>query len=236
MPEKISIIIPAFNEEERLGNSLQVIMDYFRDKPFETEIVVVDDGSSDSTVKIAGEFPEVKVIPQPRNMGKGAAVRRGMLESTGGLRIFTDADLSTPIYETTKIIDKIREGFDIVAGSRAVDYGMIRKHQPFYREFMGKTFNQIVQLLVIRGIKDTQCGFKGFTARAAETIFSKAKIDGFSFDVEALFLGKKAGFKIAEVPVEWYNDERSKVNPVWDSLNMFREILRIKSLHKDTRF
>lgn len=236
MPDKISIIIPAFNEEERLGNSLQVIMDYFRDKAHETEIVVVDDGSSDGTEKIAREYPGVKVFPQPRNMGKGAAVRRGMLESTGSLRIFTDADLSTPIYESKKIIEKIGEGFDIAAGSRAVDYGMIRKHQPFYREFMGKTFNQIVQLLVIKGIKDTQCGFKGFTARAAEMIFSKAKIDGFSFDVEALYLASKANLRIAEVPVEWYNDERSKVNPVWDSLNMFREILRIKSLHRDTRF
>jgi dolichyl-phosphate beta-glucosyltransferase len=192
---------------------------------------VVDDGSKDKTKEVVEQFPDVRLIAQPKNMGKGAAVRRGMLESTGDFRVFTDADFSTPIYELEKLLEKFNSGFDVCIGSRAVDRSLVKEHQPFYREYMGRIYNWIVQLLVIRGIKDTQCGFKGFTKKAAELVFSNTKIDGFSFDVEALYVAKLNNFKIAEVPVEWYNDDRSTVHPIKDSLRMFFEILKIRSLH-----
>lgn len=229
----ISIIIPAYNEEERIGVSIEKINKYLNSENINAEIIVVDDGSNDNTVNIASKFSNVKVIKQDKNKGKGAAVRRGMLAAKGDFRIFTDADLSTPIYELKKLLDYFNKGYDVCIGSRAVDYSLIKEHQPWYREMMGKTFNKIVQLLVVKGIKDTQCGFKGFNKSAAEKIFSKAKIDGFAFDVELVFLAGKFNLKIAEIPVEWYNDERSKVNPITDSTKMFIEILKIRKLHSD---
>jgi dolichyl-phosphate beta-glucosyltransferase len=156
-----------------------------------------------------------------------------MLESTGKFRIFSDADLSTPIHEIPKLLDILKNGYSVSIGSRAVDDTMIKKHQPFYREAMGKTFNKIVQFLVIKGISDTQCGFKGFTKEAAEKIFTKSLINGFGFDVEILFIASKLGLNVKEIPVEWYNAEGSKVSPVKDSLKMLIEILRIRNLHKN---
>lgn len=232
MKPYLSIIIPAYNEELRIQESLDKINEYFSEKDYSTEILVVDDGSSDDTIKIAEKNEFVKVVPQPKNMGKGAAVRRGMLEAGGTYRIFSDADLSTPIYETDKILNELNDGYEVSIGSRAVDYSSIKKHQPFYREFMGKTFNKIVQTMVINGISDTQCGFKGFTEKAANDIFRDAKIDGFGFDVEILYLANKKGYNIKEVSVEWYNDERSKINPIKDSAKMFMEVLKVKKLHK----
>ena len=234
MAKQLSLIIPAYNEEERIGSSLRKAVDYLDKKNISYEIIVVDDGSKDRTIEAAKEFSHlsIRIIKQPRNMGKGAAVRRGMLESDGDLRIFTDADFSTPIHEVEKIIKKINTGADICIGSRALDPSMIKEHQPFYREFMGKTFNRIVQFLLFKGISDTQCGFKGFTRLAAETIFNKAKIDGFSFDVEILYLASMEGFRVEQVPVEWYNDNRSKVNPIKDSTMMIVELFKIKNLHK----
>lgn len=228
----VSIIIPAYKEEERLAASLQKINEYFSSHNYNYEIIVVDDGSKDKTSEIAQSFPKVKVLIQEVNKGKGAAVRRGMLESTGKFRLFTDADLSTPIYEFEKLYKQFNNGFDVVIGSRALDYSMIKVHQPFYRELMGKTFNKIVQLLVVKGISDTQCGFKAMSSQAAVEIFSKCKIDGFGFDVEMLFLADKYKYKIKEISVEWYNDDRSKVDPIKDSIKMFLEILRIRKIHK----
>lgn len=232
MKPYLSIIIPAYNEADRIEASLQKAVDYLGQKDYEYEIIVADDGSTDNTVAIASKFGDkVKAYALPKNTGKGAAVRMGMLKANGDIRIFTDADFSTPIYEIEKIIYSLKNNFDIVIGSRALDYGMVKEHQPFYREFMGKMFNKFVQFFVIKGIKDTQCGFKGFTEAAAINIFGKAKIDGFSFDVEALYLANKAGYRIDEVPVEWYNDDRSKVNPITDSISMLIEIMRIKKIH-----
>lgn len=233
MDKFLSIIIPAYNETERIRQSLESACDYLNNKGYKYEIIVVDDGSSDDTVAIAKAFGgNVSVLSQSSNMGKGAAVRRGMLTATGDIRIFTDADFSTPIYEIEKILPKIEAGADICIGSRALDPSMIKEHQPFYREFMGKTFNQFVQVLFFKGISDTQCGFKGFTRAAAEKIFLKAKINGFSFDVELLYLASKAGLRVEQVSVEWYNDARSKVNPVKDSLMMLIELFRIKRIHR----
>ena len=233
MKPYITLIIPAYNEEACLENSLVKATDYLVKNNINYEIITVDDGSTDKTANIAKNFGQnVKLISQPQNMGKGAAVRRGMIEGEGEILVFSDADFSTPIYELDKILDGLRNGADVCIGSRAVDYSMIKEHQPFYREFMGKTFNKIVQLFVLKGIKDTQCGFKGFTENAAKHIFSKAQIDGFGFDVEILYLARHLGLRIDEIPVEWYNEERSAVNPIKDSFKMLIEIFKIKKLHR----
>jgi dolichyl-phosphate beta-glucosyltransferase len=233
MADLISIIIPAYNEADRIGKSLEKAMEYLEEEGYNFELIIVDDGSSDNTATVASNYgSRVKVLVQPRNLGKGAAVKRGMLEADGKIRVFSDADFSTPIYELNKLIQKINGGADICIGSRALDPEMIKEHQPFYREFMGKTFNKFVQLLFFRGIKDTQCGFKGFTADAANLIFSQSKINGFSFDVEILFLATKEGLTIEQVPVEWFNDTRSKVDPIKDSLKMLIELVKIKNIHR----
>lgn len=233
MKQDLSIIIPAYNEETRLGKTLEKITTYLKNSNFNYEIIVSDDGSKDKTIEVAKNFNNIKIIGDGINRGKGAAVRRGMLAATGAIRLFTDADLSTPIYELSKLLKYINDGYDVCIGSRAVDYSLIKKHQPFYREFMGKTFNKIVQILVLNGIKDTQCGFKCFNDKAAIEIFSRSKIDGFAFDVELLYLARKLNFKVKEIGVEWYNDERTTVSPLRDSVKMFVEILKIRRLHSD---
>lgn len=230
----ISIIIPAYNEESRITKTLDTITEYLNHNHINAEIIVVDDGSSDATAQVANQPDNnIKVIKQPKNMGKGAAVRRGMIESCGDIRIFTDADLSTPIHEIDKVISRMNDGIEVFVGSRAIDASLIKKHQPKYRELMGKTFNLIVRMFVLKGIKDTQCGFKAFTKSAANTIFNQAKIDGFGFDVEILFLARKFGFQISEVPVEWHNDDRTTVSPIIDSMKMFIEILKVRFIHKN---
>lgn len=229
----LSFIIPAYNEESRLGRSLANAIQYFADQSYTAEIIVVDDGSRDGTVDIARSFSSVRVIEQPHNSGKGAAVRRGMLEAQGAFRIFSDADFSTPVHETAKVLSVLERGADVCIGSRALDRSYVKVHQPWYRESMGKMFNVFVQLLLLKGIKDTQCGFKGFTAQAAQAIFSKAKIDGFGFDVEALYLARMLNLTIEQVPVEWYNDDRTTVNPITDSSRMFFELLSIRKLHRN---
>lgn len=231
----LSLIIPAYNEESRISGSLDKALEYFSRQDYSWEIIVVDDGSTDQTARIIENYnaknPNITLIKQV-NMGKGSAVRNGMLAAHGQYRVFTDADFSTPIYELEKVLPILSAGTDICIGSRSIDRSMVKEHQPFYREWMGKTFNKFVQLLVFKGIVDTQCGFKGFTASAAERIFSQAKINGFSFDVEVLFLAKLEKMTIKEVPIEWYNDERSKVNPISDSTRMFLELIKIRRLHK----
>lgn len=243
----LSIIIPAYNEANRIGPSLHKAFQYFSTKPYQVEILVVDDGSSDNTVETvrqtANEKPtsltnlDCRVIPLGKNSGKGAAVQRGMLEAKGTVRIFTDADFSTPIHEVEKIIPLIDSGqYDVVIGSRAAEgRRLVKKHQPWYRELMGRFFNVLVQLLVFRGIRDTQCGFKGFSGDAAMMLFPKQKVMNFSFDVEILYLARRAGYRIKEVAIEWYNDERSTVGALSDSVRMFLELLRIRNLHRDHR-
>lgn len=239
----LSLIIPAYKEATRIGPSLEKIFAYFSTKDYDAEVIVVDDGSPDTTVEVTrSEFARLlptasrvfpRLIELGANDGKGAAVQRGMLEAVGSIVIFTDADLSTPIHEVEKVIAGIeKEGFDIVVGSRALEgRQLVKVHQPWYRELMGRFFNVLVQLFVFKGIKDTQCGFKGFTHDAAQKLFGAQKIMGFSFDVEILYLAKKFGYKVKEVAVEWYNDERTTVGALSDSSKMFLQILRIRKLH-----
>ncbi|MBC8145987.1 MAG: glycosyltransferase family 2 protein [bacterium] len=230
----LSLIIPAYNEADRIGASLEKTLEWAAAQSFAVEVLVVDDGSRDNTVEVASRYAGegIRVLAQPRNMGKGAAVRRGMLEAKGAYRIFTDADFSTPITEATRVLAELAN-CDVVIGSRAIDSSFIKEHQPWYRESMGKAFNLLVQLLAVPGIHDTQCGFKGFRARAAQELFSRTKIDGFGFDVEVLYLARRLSFGIKEIPVEWYNDPRSTLNPVADSLKMLGELLRVRRLHRD---
>ncbi len=238
----LSVIIPAYREATRITPTLEKVVAYLGAAPYDSEVLVIDDGSPDDTIVVVQRFITTTVLPSnvslrlialDSNLGKGGAVRKGMLEATGKIRIFTDADLSTPIKEVEKVFTAIEtEGYDIAIGSRALEKELIKVHQPWYRETMGRFFNLLVQLMVFRGIKDTQCGFKGFTAKAAEKVFSAQKVMGFSFDVDILFLAKKFGYKIKEVPVEWYNDERTTVGALSDSSKMFFELLRIKRLHR----
>lgn len=239
----LSLIIPAYKEATRIGPSLEKIFAYFSTKDYDAEVIVVDDGSPDNTAEVTrSEFARLsptasrvfpRLIELGSNDGKGAAVQKGMLEAAGAIVIFTDADLSTPIYEVEKVIAGIeKEGFDVVVGSRALEgRQLVKVHQPWYRELMGRFFNVLVQLFVFKGIKDTQCGFKGFTRDAAQKLFGAQKIMGFSFDVEILYLAKKFGYKVKEVAVEWYNDERTTVGALSDSTKMFLQILQIRKLH-----
>jgi dolichyl-phosphate beta-glucosyltransferase len=243
----LSLIIPAYNEADRIGPSIEKAFRYLSEQSYDAEILVVDDGSSDNTSaaveRAFANKPEgldrvtVRFIPLGKNMGKGAAVRRGMLEAKGKIRIFTDADFSTPVKEVAKIIPLIDSGeYDVVIGSRAAEgRALVKKHQPWYREMMGRFYNIMVQTLVFRGIKDTQCGFKGFSDHAAQILFSKQQVNGFSFDVELLYLARRYGYRIREIAIEWYNDERSTVGALTDSAKMFWELLRIRNLHKHDR-
>lgn len=232
--KNLSIIIPAFNEEERIGKTLSTILSYFRKNLNEFEIVVVDDGSSDRTTDVAKNFqkknPEIKLLVNEKNQGKGFSVRRGALFSTKDYVLFSDADLSTPIEEIEKLSLFASEN-TIVIGSRGLKDSEILLHQPLYRELMGRCFNKIVQTLVLKGISDTQCGFKLFHRKAIEEIFPLLKLKGFSFDVELIYISMKKNFKIVEVPVRWINDRQSKVHPVKDSLKMLLEIFKIRMIH-----
>ncbi|MEM4282384.1 MAG: glycosyltransferase family 2 protein [Candidatus Woesearchaeota archaeon] len=223
----LSVIIPAYNEEKRIGNTLKRISSFLDKKKFSYEILVVNDGSSDKTLDVACRFKNVKVISYDKNRGKGYAVRKGMLAARGDLLLFSDADLSTPIEELDRFLRFI-DAYDIVIASRALKGANIKLRQPFYREFIGKLFNALVQLLVLRGIKDTQCGFKLFTRSAAKKIFSKQCINGFGFDVEVLYLARKYNLKIKELPVTWVNSADSKVRLVRDAIRMLRDMLQIK--------
>lgn len=221
----ISLIIPTFNEEKRLGNSLEKLADFLNSFEIEVEVLIADDGSSDKTLDIASDFQNkfknLKIF-NLEHKGKGWAVNQGFKNATGEVVVFTDADFSTPITEIEKLISKINEGFDVVVGSRAIDRSLIKVHQNFFRENIGRAANLLIQLLAVRGIKDTQCGFKAFRKSTTEKVFEKQKVWGFAFDVELLFLARKANLKIAEVGVLWFNDPHSTVRPFFDTLQSFR--------------
>lgn len=228
----LSIIIPAYNEEKRLLHTLDKIRAYLSGQVFSYEIIVVDDGSTDSTLQIAKNFSHsdkhVIVMANERNAGKGYSVKKGMLSARGEYIFFTDADLSTPVEEIEKCLTYLNNGYDVVIGSRSIPGADITIHQPWYREKMGKIFNFMVNMVLVKGIIDTQCGFKGFKKEVVKTVFSRCSINGFSFDVEVLYLSRKFDFKIKEIPIRWENSVLSKVNPIRHSLQMFRDLFRIK--------
>jgi dolichyl-phosphate beta-glucosyltransferase len=232
MKDFISVVIPAYNEEKRIAPTLALIHDYLGRNAERFEIIVVDDGSSDKTAEmvsaVAAEKGGIRLLTSPENRGKGFSVRRGVLEASGELILMSDADLSTPIEEVEKFIPWIEQGFDVVIGSRALKESDLIQKQPWYRQSMGRVFNLLVKTIVLGGVHDTQCGFKMFRSGPARKIFASLKTEGFAFDVEALFLAKKFGYRIKEVPVRWINSPQSKVRIMRDSLRMLLDLLRIR--------
>lgn len=236
----LSVVIPAYNEESRLPRTLDRVLAWLDDEKLAAEVLVVDDGSKDGTTALvtrrAASEPRIKLVSNGRNRGKGYSVGNGVAAARGAYVLFSDADLSTPIEEYHKLrVALDAKGADVAIGSRARAGSDLRERQPFYREGMGRAFNLLVQALVFPGIRDTQCGFKLFRADVARDLFGRRQIDGFAFDVEILYLARRLGLQIAEVPIVWVNDRASRVDPIKHSLQMFRDILRVRWLHRRLR-
>ncbi|MCC6159914.1 MAG: glycosyltransferase family 2 protein [Deltaproteobacteria bacterium] len=231
-PIRLSVVIPAYNEAERLPATLDAIRAYAARSNDAIEVLVIDDGSRDDTSSVARakgiDWPLLRVEHDEQNRGKGDAVRRGIELARGEIVLFFDADSSTPIEEIEKFRPHFDAGADIVIGSRALPDSDIRVRQPWYRENMGRVFNVFVQAFVMRGVIDTQCGFKAFRREAARRICALQRLAGFAFDVELLFIARKLGYQIREVPIVWQNSAKSRVNPLWDSSRMFLDLLRIR--------
>jgi len=230
---QLSVVIPAYNEERRLPATLAATMSFLGQQEYGSEVLVVDDGSTDATVEVAGRYTGVRVLKNGRNLGKGAAVARGVTDALGEYVVFADADGSTPIAEVQKLLAAHQAGFDVAIGSRAIRGARIVQYQPWYRVMLGKSFNVAVQLLALPGIWDTQCGFKSFTREAARDIFGRRTLDGWGFDVEILFIARKRGYRIKEVGIEWEDSPVTKVNAVRDGLGMLADLARIR--YQDVR-
>lgn len=227
-----TIIIPAYNERERITSTLDKVLAYIASERWRAEIVVVNDGSRDDTAEIVKQYaqsnPAVRLIENPGNRGKGYSVRNGVLHALGDVLLFTDADLSSPIYEATKLFNAIDNGADLAIGSRWLRSELQTEKQPLYRQLFGRIFNLLLRGILGLNYKDTQCGFKAFTREAATNIFTRQKIDRWGFDPEILFLANRLKYRVEEVPVEWAHDSRSKINPLVDGFKMFLELLRIR--------
>lgn len=232
-PLDLSIVIPAYNEGQRLPKTLDSMFAYLQSRSYRAEIIVVDDGSSDRTSEIVSaarqKYPELRLLANPGNRGKGFSVRHGMLEARGEIALFSDADLSTPIEEADKLIAAIVErGYDAAIGSRAVNRNLIEVHQPAIREQAGIFFNHMARWIMGIEFSDTQCGFKAFRRQRTRIIFEQQRIERFGFDAEILFLAKRRGLRVAEVPVRWSHDAATKVNVAADGIRMFLELLLIR--------
>ena len=229
----LSVVIPAYNEQRRLANTLERVRTYLDAQEYTYELIVVDDGSTDGTVGVAqafaGRHGNLRILRNGHNRGKGFSVRHGIEKAVGEYILFSDADLSTPIEDIERLFTMLlEEGYDIAIGSRSLEESDVRVHQPWYRELMGKIFNKIVRVFTLRGFVDTQCGFKLFRSGVAKEVFAKQRIERFSFDVEALYLARKRGYRIVEVPVTWYDSPRSRVSVVSDPVRMFVDVLMIR--------
>jgi dolichyl-phosphate beta-glucosyltransferase len=223
----LSVIIPAYNEENRLGPTVVRIKEYLAAQDYASEILVVDNASRDRTSEVAQQAG-VEVIQEPRR-GKGAAVRTGMLAARGEYILFSDADLSTPIEEVEKLLERIRGGADVAIASRGLPASNLVKRQPWYREIVGRVGNLLVRLMAVRGIADTQCGFKLFPREIARRVFPAQRLTGAAFDVELLFIVQHAGWKIAEVPVTWIDSPDTRFSRVRDSLDALKDLFRIRA-------
>ena len=225
-------MIPAYNEEDRLQRTLDRLAEYFDAQPYSYTVTVINDGSTDGTSRIAAAFAaqhsSFRLIAYEPNRGKGFAVRKGMTEVEADLQLFCDADLATPIEELAKLEQAIAEGAEVAIGSRPLRESHLVVRQPFYREMLGRTFNKFVQVLGVPGIQDTQCGFKLFTRDAAHDVFGRCSYDRFSFDIEALFIARLGGYKIAEIPIVWSHQPGSKVSLFRDGSRMMWDLVRLR--------
>jgi dolichyl-phosphate beta-glucosyltransferase len=230
-----SLIIPAFNEADRIGQTIRLTLKYLADVAPDAELIMVNDGSTDTTSAVAREVlatatVQTQLLENFPNRGKGAAVRRGLLAAQKPIGLFSDADLSTPLEETPKLIEPIaKDEVDIAFGSRALDRRLIGNHQPWRREQAGRVFNLIVRFATGLPFWDTQCGFKAFRLDVCRPILERARVIGFAFDVELLYLGQRAGLRVREIPVRWNHHEGSKIRLVHDSLRMLREIVMLRA-------
>lgn len=235
----LSVVVPAYDEESRLLPTLERLHDYYEAQEYPYDVVVVSDGSKDRTEEIVSEFakshPKFRLIAYKPNRGKGYAVRTGMLAATGDLVLFCDADMATPQEETEKLLEHMLEGADIAIGSRPLKESKLEKHQPFIREMFGRASNMLIQMLAVRGIHDTQCGFKMFTKKACKDVFTRCKLDGFSFDFEALMIARDLGYRIDEVPIRWFHQEGSKVVFWRDYPRSFRDLIGLRAKGKKKR-
>jgi glycosyltransferase involved in cell wall biosynthesis len=231
-----TFVIPAYNESVRLGPTLHALLRYTQEQNWDAEILVVDDGSTDDTAEIVREasraHEQIRLVQNPGNRGKGYSVRNGMLHARGDICLFTDADLSSPMSEAQKLFDAIAQGADVAIGSRWLRVELQTERQPLYRQAFGRIFNLALRAILGLRFADTQCGFKAFRLDVSRPIIEAARIVGFAFDVELLYLAHQSGLRLREVPVRWDHHEGSKVHFVHDSLRMLREVIAIRSRAK----
>jgi len=229
---KYSIIIPAYNESARIPATLEAVVACIREKSWPAEVVVVNDGSTDSTAQLVKDFatraPEIRLLENPGNRGKGYSVRSGILQALGEIVMFTDSDLSAPIEEAERLFAAVASGADIAIGSRWLEKGRQTHRQPLYRQIFGRCFNMVCRMVMNLPFADTQCGFKAFTRNAAQTVFQLQTIERWGFDPEILFIALKRGFRIDEVPVSWAHDERSRMSYLRDGLQMLKELAIVR--------
>jgi glycosyltransferase involved in cell wall biosynthesis len=229
---KYSIVIPAYNESARIPATLQSVIAAVRANQWSAEVIVVNDGSKDSTAQLVHDFaleaPEVRLIENPGNRGKGYSVRSGILQAQGEIVMFTDADLSAPMEEAGRLFAAIAAGADIAIGSRWLERGRQTHRQPLYRQFFGRCFNAVCRMVMRLPFADTQCGFKAFTRAAAQTVFQLQTIERWGFDPEILFIAIKRGFRIVEVPVSWAHDERTRMSYLKDGMQMLKELALVR--------
>jgi glycosyltransferase involved in cell wall biosynthesis len=229
---KYSIVIPAYNESARIPATLASVISCIRERGWFAEVIVVNDGSTDSTAQVVREIaqsaPEVRLIENPSNRGKGYSVRAGMLQAVGEVLLFSDSDLSAPIEEAERLFAAIHDGADIAIGSRWLESSRQTHRQPLYRQFLGRCFNAVIRAVMGLRFADTQCGFKAFTREAANTVFHLQTIERWGFDPEILFIALKRGFWIVEVPVSWAHDERSRMSYLRDGIRMLEDIAIIR--------
>ena len=227
-----SIIIPAYDEGERITATLDKVLAYIAEQKWQCEVIVVNDGSRDATADIvcgyAQTHPVVRLLENPGNRGKGYSVRNGVMNSQGDVLLFSDADLSSPIYEAPKLFREIAAGADIAIGSRWLNRETQTVRQPLYRQAAGRVGNLLLRILLGLRYKDTQCGFKAFTRAAAMQVFPRQTIERWGFDFELLYLAKRIGLKVVEIPVEWADDRRTKINPLKDAVKTFGELLKVR--------
>ena len=229
---KYSIVIPAYNESARIGATLEKLLEYVERQNWDAEILVVNDGSTDNTGELvrgyAATHPALRLIENPGNRGKGYSVRNGMLQAAGDVLLFTDADLSSPIEEASRLFQELAAGADIAIGSRWLRRDSQGRRQPLFRQMLGRIFNLLARCVLGLGYQDTQCGFKAFTRKAARAVFSRQRIEGWGFDPELLYLAHKCGLRVREVSVHWAHCDGTRISPVRDGLRMLGEMLSVR--------